>query len=175
MATLLLIRFDVWLAALASEYTPLSHFAAWADAKILADAHQPRWVLDVSLANDADQVQRILRNEWSRLSEFAANQVSDLTEPGSLHLGFLYLRFADGRMSMWELLDRGGRYTDCQGYGTVNEPCEAFFLLLNEIDGGGPTFPDGRPLAERVTELFAPYAADATAVLHQLPDRHTLK
>jgi len=73
-------------------------------------------------------------------------------------------------MSMAELLDKAGRYTDGQGYDRVDEECEAFFYLLNEIDGGGPTRKSNRPLMNRVDELFAPFASVARAALRELPD-----
>jgi hypothetical protein len=169
VATSLSIRFDVWVAALGSGYGPHSLFVTWADRMIDRDAHQPRWVLDLSLSKDAKDAERVLRLEWARQSEFPANEAPALNEPGNLHVGFLYLRFGNGSLSMAELLSRAGIYTDGHGYDCVDEECEAFFYLLNEIDGGGPTIKSDRPLAERVDELFAPFASAARATLPQLP------
>ena len=169
MATSLSIRFDVWVAALESGYAPHSRFVKWADQMIERDAHQPRWVLDLSLSKNAKEAERVLRLEWSRQSEFPANEAPALNEPGNLHVGFLYLRFKDGSLSMAELLRRAGDYTDGQGYDRVDEECEAFYYLLNEIDGGGPTIKSDRPLAQRVDELFAPFASAARAGVPQLP------
>jgi hypothetical protein len=169
MATSLSIHFDAWVAALGSGYATHSRFVNWADQMIDHDAHQPRWVLDLSLSKDGKEAERVLRIEWSRQSEFPANEAPALNEPGNLHVGFLYLRFKDGSLSMAELLKRAGMYTDGQGYDRVDEECEAFFYLLNEIDGGGPTIKSDRPLAERVDELFAPFASAARAALPLLP------
>ena len=93
------------------------------------------------------------------------------TRPGSeayddLYLGLLHLRFQRGDLSMAEILNLAGRYADSRGCGI---PCEEFYLLLNEIDGGGPTIPSDRALAERVAELFAPMEEMAHRHLGVLP------
>ena len=136
---------------------------------ILFDSHEPRWVMDLSLSDDARQAENVLRMEWSRQSECSANDAPALNEPGNLHVGFLYLRFVEGQLSMAEMLEHAGMYTDGQGYDRVDVECEAFFYLLNEIDGGGPTIKSDRPLVEWVNELFAPFAFAARAAIQDLP------
>jgi hypothetical protein len=162
------IPFDVWVAALDSGYLPHNVFVAWADRCIDVDPYQPRWVLDLSLSRDSDEAQGILRVEWSRRSELPGGDVPPLGEPSGLHLGLLYLAHTAGRLSMEELLSEAGQYADGSGGGQVPE-CEAFYMLLNEIDGGGPTRTTHRPLADRVAELFAPMAAEARRSLRHLP------
>jgi hypothetical protein len=66
------------------------------------------------------------------------------------------------------LLLEAGQFADC-GAGDLPE-CEAFFVLLNEVEGRGFTRPSSRPLAERVRELFAPMVAEVRAALVYLPD-----
>jgi hypothetical protein len=85
-----------------------------------------------------------------------------------LYVGFLYLRFERGDLSMAELLNLAGQYSDCSG---CEIPCEEFYLLLNQIDGGGPTIPSDRPLPDRVAELFAPMAELARQNFDLLPTR----
>jgi hypothetical protein len=163
------IQFDVWIAALDSGYVTHDAFTRWADRRIDVDPFQSRWILDLSLSRDADEATRVLRIEWSRQSDSPARDLPLLCEPAGLHLGFLYLAFEGGQVSMDELLLAAGRYADNKACGQVPE-CEAFYLLLNEIDGGGPTRKSDRPLPDRVAELFAPLAAQARSALPHLPD-----
>ena len=167
VASLPPIPFHVWVAALASGYAPLADFIAWADARIMAEAHQPRWVLDLALAATPEQAESVLRLEWSRQSYFPqAFGLAPTSELDELHVGFLYLMFLDGRLSMAGALTRAGRYADG---ADVGEDCEAFYYLLNEIDGRGPTSPSEPPLAQRVAERFAPSEIAARAALPKLP------
>ena len=48
---------------------PLASFVGWADNLIVENPYQPKWVLNLSVARDADEAEGILRIEWSRLSE----------------------------------------------------------------------------------------------------------
>lgn len=81
-----------------------------------------------------------------------------------LFLGFMWLAYEDGKLPLDEMLLRAGDFADGRGRGAVPE-CEAFYYLLNEIDGGGPTRPSDRPLIDRVRDLFAPMAAKAREVM----------
>ena len=65
-----------------------------------------------------------------------------------MYLGFLYLAHESGRLPMDRLLQEAGRFADAHGDRGVPE-CEAFYQLLNEIDGRRPTRPSNRPLADR--------------------------
>src|SRR5688572_15349889 len=121
---LLPTRFDAWIAALSSGYLSLEAFVAWADARIVADPHQPRWVLDLSLARDADEAERTLRLEWSRRAEDPTSGVPPIREPTALHVGFLYLACAAGRMSMAQMLREAGECADGAGGDDVPK-CEA--------------------------------------------------
>jgi len=159
-------RFDVWRAALISGYASDSVFVRWADRLIERDSHQPRWVLDLSLSKDAKDAEKILRLGYSRQSEFPVNQTPAMSGFGKLYLGFLYLLFLNGSVSMAELLMLAGSYADG---GCVGADCETFFYLLNEIDGGSPTNKSDLPLAERVDALFTPFAAAAREGLPELP------
>jgi hypothetical protein len=106
---------------------------------------------------------------WERYMESARHTRPDDVIRHRLYLGFLYLRYERGDLPMAELLRTGGRYSDGSDCGI---DCEAFYLLLNEIDGGGPTRPNDRPLTVRVTELFAPMVESARRCLGLLPTGH---
>ncbi len=121
--------------------------------------------IDLALARTCQEAETILWKEWSRECEFPEKGVPDFCNPVELELGFVYLLFTEGRLRMAELLKQGGDRTDPNG----PIACEEFYYLLNEIDGGEPTFPSEKPLVERVGELFAPFVVAARSVLPELP------
>ena len=157
--------FPVWAAALETGYLPLPVVERWADAQILRLDRPPGWLLDLSLTGSVEAAAGLLRRGWSE-SPAAAGGDAVWRMAARLHLGFLYLQYERGDLPMAELLNRAGQYSDRTECGV---DCSAFFVLLNEIDGGGPTIPSSRPLADRVAEEFAPFAAEARAAVSRLP------
>lgn len=161
METLPEPHFDLWIPAVATGLLPHRRLVAWADEQIMRLSEPPRWLLELSLATSVEGLER------------AREYVPDGTgreqfDQRRIHLGSMYLAFERGLMPIEKLLLEAGQFADCCGSNNLPE-CEAFFLLLNEIDGGGPTRPSSRPLAERVRELFAPMVDEARAALVDLP------
>jgi hypothetical protein len=85
---------------------------------------------------------------------------------GPLYLGFLFLRHERGDLGMAERLKLAGQWSDVT---ECEIDCEAFDLPLNETDDGGPMIPSHRPLADRVNDVFAPFAQVARQHLTLLP------
>jgi hypothetical protein len=156
----------VLAAALDSEYIGLTDVVAWADRQVLRLESPPSWLLDLSLARTKEDACGLLLLAWDRHRESVGTTRPGYEEHDNLYLGFLYLRFERDDLSMAELLNLAGQYADASG---SDVPCESFYLLLNEIDGGGPTLPSCQPLHERVNELFAPMARLARQCLDLVP------
>lgn len=154
-------HFDLWIPAVATGLLPLARLIAWADQQIMRLREPPPWLIELSLCTD---VERLLRAR-EYVPEDACREEFD---QGRVHLGAMYLAFERGLLPMNKLLLEAGQFADCCS-STGLPDCEAFFLLLNEIDGGGPTMPSDRPLAERVQELFAPMIEEARVALVNLP------
>lgn len=157
---------NLWLLATAVEieYVSLTDLVAWADRQVLRLESPPSWLLDLSLARTKEDAWGLLLLAWDRHMESVGTSLPGFEEHDNLRVGFLYLRFERGDLSMAELLTLAGQYGDAPG---CEVPCESFYLLLNEIDGG-PTLPSDRPLDERVSELFAPMAQRARQYLDLL-------
>jgi hypothetical protein len=153
-------------AALERDYMSLSGLVSWADRQILGVESPPSWLLDVSLAQTKEDALGLLMTAWHRhvVAEGEAQPLREIRD--DLHLGFMFMRFQRGELTMAELLSLAGRLSDCRQCRT---PCEEFYLLLNEIDGCGPTRPSDRPLSDRVAELFAPMERTARQYLDLLP------
>jgi hypothetical protein len=152
--------FALWLPAVEAGVVPLEKLVAWADGQIARLPQPPPWLIELSLARNLEGVRR---------AERAAGERAEAPDAGQLYLGFLYLAHESGRLPMAKLLLEAGRFADGRGHESAIPECEAFYLLLNEIDGGGPTLPEEGPLDDRVSELFAPMAAKARRALADLP------
>lgn len=163
------VTLAVWSEALGSDYIRsinVGAWRAWADAQILSTDAPPEWLLDLSLATTAEQVQAAIMRAWREQPSRLSSERRRALDRVSLHLGLLYLRFLRGDLEVAALLQRAGDRADRTNYRI---DCSAFYLLLNEIDGRGPVVPSSRPLAELIAELFEPHAEYAREQLRELP------
>lgn len=159
---------NLWIlaAAVSSGYLCVTDVVAWADQQILQIDSPPGWLLDLCLVKNQDEAVGTLLMEWNRYMEMVAHEWPEPEIHGDLLMGFLYLRFERGDLTMAELLRLAGEYADAPGYRI---DCETFYYMLNEIDGGGPTIPSEESLDARVASLFAPMSALARLHLGKLP------
>ena len=157
-------RFEIWIPAVEAGLLPLHRLVEWADEQIAELPAPPLWLIEMSLARGVDGLYRAKE----KVPEHAAPAAGENFDRHEIYLGCLYLAYEAGRLPMGRMLWEAGDYADGQGGHGIPD-CETFYLLLNEIDGGGPTMPSARPLADRVRELFAPMAEQARAALVDLP------
>ena len=95
--------------------------------------------------------------------------IGDTEEEIHLHLGFLWLNYRRGKQTLLGTLLSAGKFTDtCRG--GIAPDCEEFYLLANEIDGGGPinNGPHQHTLEERVEQLFAPFVPATLRVCNNI-------
>ena len=142
----------VWLAALESGFTFAPNWQSWADTEIVALDEPPLWLIHLSLANTTEEALVALWDGGSQLP----SEVWQKLNLTALHLGFLYLRFKRGDFNLAILLERAGIQVDSSDFEIE---CEAFYFLLNELDGLGPIHASDRPLLDRVEDLFGPMIA----------------
>lgn len=141
----------VWTAAIETGFVQQTEWVAWADRQIAQLDRPPMWILDLSLVHSSESALSVL---WPACRNVPSDVWMKLDWTG-VYLGFWYLRYKRGELSMLELLLRSGDKADGAG---CRIDCSAFYVLANEIDGGGPTVPSNRPLADRIAELFMPLA-----------------
>ena len=151
--------FAVWLPALQAGTLSVQELVAWADERIIESTTPPLWLAELCLATDLDGVMRAASAVPEPVRSYGLPE---------LYLGFMYLEFENGKLPLHELLLRAGQFADRGESGPLPE-CEAFYYLLNEIDGGGPTRPSDRPLVDRVRDLFAPMATKAREAMRCTP------
>ena len=143
-----------WIAAIESGFAQPTEWVAWADRQIAQMDEPPVWVLDLSCAHSAKDALSLF---WPACGRVTPVLLEGLDWTG-LYLGFLFLQFERGDLNMLDLLLQAGRRADSASFRIE---CETFYLLANEIDGGSPTIPSNRPLAQRVVEVFRPLAEAA--------------
>lgn len=129
---------------------------------MLEDATVPSWLFDLSGASTPEEAMSALEEGRREAEQPGAPSGLEL-DLVSLRLGFSFLRYRSGEIDLAALLTMAGELADAANY--CDPSCEAFFSLLNEIDGGGPTQPRSEPLTDRVEALFRPHI---TAVEHWL-------
>jgi hypothetical protein len=138
-----------WTAAIESGFARPAEWVAWAERQIVRLDEPPVWVLDLSLAHSAKEALEVL---WPARAS-VAQVIWGRLDWNGMYLGFLFLRFERGDLGMLDLLTQAGQKADCANYRIG---CETFYLLANEIDGGGPTRPNNLPLEQRVAGVFRP-------------------
>ena len=147
-------EFVLWIEAIASGFAESDAWQRWAERSINERPFAPPWLailLDEERPKNAIDAFRTgvgeYRGPWEGPSDF------------HFKLGFLWLGYERENHSLWNTLITAGTIAD--GRNSSNPGCEAFFLLANEIDGGGPVIPGPHrgTLEERASLLFAPSVA----------------
>src|SRR3954447_12654171 len=94
----------VLAAALESDYITLTDLVTWAEREILHLDSLPSWLLDLCLARTKEDARGGLLSAWDRHMESAGTTRPGFEKHDDLYLGFLFLRFERGDISMAELL-----------------------------------------------------------------------
>jgi hypothetical protein len=156
-------------SALESGYLPLDAVAGWAQATMENLDQPPDWLVDLVQVSDTERAVSLLWKGWKQSLELSAPPSPLKERSGELYLGFLFLRYEAGELGLQELLKKSGEKSDLKD---CEIDCSAFYLLLNELDGRGPTIPDNTPFPNRLQKLFAPFAQMARNHLPLLPKRN---
>jgi hypothetical protein len=145
--------FSLWIAALETDFHPLSAYRLWAERAISAPKTPDLWLLDLFLAE-------------TKIEALAALHSGSVAMEPRYRFGFLYLRFERDSGDIGNLLLSAGQYADSCDCGVG---CETFYLLLNEWEGRVATRREEQRLSSRVAEAFSPFVELVRANLSQLP------
>ena len=162
------LNFPAIEQALGAKLLSFDRVRAWAERRVQLESEIPDWLVELVLCESRGAAldHLFIARQWQR-QELPGDEEIAAFDKVNLFLGFLFVRYQRHELSMLDLLIQAGDYTD--GPGTrVGIACEWFYSSANEIDGKGTVIRSDRPLAARVTELFAPFADAAHASLHQL-------
>ncbi|MBK9153606.1 MAG: hypothetical protein IPM25_05240 [Chloracidobacterium sp.] len=123
----------------------------WTELALLEVSPVPVWLVELYDAENTDAALAALYRGWRETQNDAPLNQSELC------LGFLYLRYLAGNLTLQKLLLEAGDFSDKVNF--VNPSCEAFYLLLNEYEGreGSPPY-ESKTFSERVESLFLSFA-----------------
>lgn len=115
-----------WLAAARSGFAKPSEWKAWADRRIRESNVPDGWIIELSLANDPESLAVAVASEAEKERQALCNpNVEDAL------LGYVWLRYEHGQISLETCLADAGRLAD--NYETSIE-CEVFYALLNRLE-----------------------------------------
>ncbi len=144
----------LWMDAIKSGFARSAAWQRWAERSIRERPFAPPWLASLL---DEERPEDAIDAFATGVEEYRG--VWDGPSDLYFKLGFLWLGYERENHSLLETLMAAGTIADCRN--SSDPHCEAFFLLANEIDGGGPVIPGPHrgTLEERASELFAPSVA----------------
>lgn len=151
-----------WVAAASAGFALVQDWQAWADLRIEHLAKVPYWLYDLSLAKDSWDLWAVAKQAMYEI---------DLQKAGALNfshevLGFYFIRYKLGQITLPELLEKAGIVADG---GFAGGGPEVYYDILNRIEAGQVTL---EVAASEAAEELAPEAAIAAAQWNaMMPDR----
>lgn len=140
-------------AAIEAGYFVRGEWEVWAERRIDEDNTVPSWLFDLSRASTVGEALSALA-EGTTADDWNEGGPLGRLDFTSLQLGFLYLRHHRGEMDLAALLRAAGELADVKDYDQPS--CEAFFLLLHEVEAGAGG------LSGQVEALFRDHVAAAS-------------
>ena len=133
-----------------------------AEGEIALPGQPPTWIIDLFQASEAKSALEALYTGFKRI-EVSEQDWDGLT---SMLIGFLYLRYLEGGISLSEFLGEAGDEADNANYN--NPMCETIFALLNEYERLTSSGASIQPVSDKARVMFARHqqlAEEALAVL----------
>lgn len=122
----------------------------WADNQILKNNTVEEWVYNVSLARDIDELSKALSNKIIDEDYYKHNE----SAPSDAIIGYFYIDYLAGNISLYELLSKSGSEADSGGEAMLE--CELFYSILNDIDKNEKLLKD-KGFQKRITDMFEPF------------------
>lgn len=149
-----------WLAAARSGFAKPADWKAWADKRIDETDAPASWIIDLSLADNAESLAEALalRTEVERhlLSD---PYIKDVV------LGYVWLRYERGEMNLEEVLAAAGRLAD--NFETDIE-CEFFYARLNRLEHVPAVNEERRRIEQEVESRLRELREEASRQWHLL-------
>ncbi|MFB5676360.1 hypothetical protein ACE3NQ_08160 [Paenibacillus terreus] len=111
-----------------SGYYKKKDWQNWADQRIVNQTSVENWLINISLANSID----MLSNALSDLLISERYELKNLDPSSDAIIGYFYLMYLDGKLSLQDLLLKSGDEAD-GGEGASVE-CEEFYAISNALE-----------------------------------------
>ncbi|MDM8556619.1 hypothetical protein QUF75_17980 [Desulfococcaceae bacterium HSG7] len=132
------------LAAIEAEYIKSTQWIPWADFIIQTMDEPPMWVIDLSLSSDYEKAYAAIAPDTKSDHDFKSNDLPELA------LGFIYLRFLEGDVSLKKFLFLAGDYTDPSD---CSIDCEYFYDHLNNLESSNNSKTELKIIADIENQL----------------------
>lgn len=142
----------LYLAVLCGYYTD-SDWLKWADDEILYNDKVEDWIHSVALTSNKSEVCKILYEQ--SLNECYSEQTGVFRTDGDVIVGYYYMMFKDGRISMYELISRLGDEDDLSVDSSIHDKknfCDLYFKINNNLE-----ILNESDIKMELEILFAPY------------------
>lgn len=149
------IHIVYWLAAARAGFAGPADWRHWADKIVIALSKPPSWVLDLSLATDTKDLERIVAEVVSKIPKSAPTSMDDAI------LGYIWWRYERGDLPLRHCLQMAGEAADAGG---ARISCERVFDLLKKLEAGISE----ELIKGRASELFAPLQQMAKEQWHSI-------
>jgi hypothetical protein len=145
----ILAALPVLFGALEAEVLSLTELKKCSDRMIQELESVPIWLVDLDDANTTEMAKSAIAQALHETDQWSIDN-----DPRTCLLGFLYMKFKAGQISLRSLLHTAGLEADKKN---LNEPsCEAFFLLLGSFERADSDLEKAR-VSDAADNLFLPF------------------
>lgn len=139
------------IAAIESGYLKDKRWVIWSERRLLESENVPTWLVGLY---DAETAEAALVELYAGLHKLM--QTAESIDRTGLLLGFIYLRYIAGEMSLSEFLHEAGSLSDARNYSDPD--CEAIYALLNDYEEHESSSSDLVTSTSEVDKLFLRHA-----------------
>lgn len=148
--------------AASSGFYSKKEWQSWADKQILKKDKVDDWIYSVSLAKDINELSMALGDGIIQENYYANNE----HPPSDAVIGYYYMEYLAGGISIYELLTRSGDEADG---GEATLECEEFYSILNEIDRNEKSI-DDEEFIKNIRLMFEPFIKVAEQQLQKIKE-----
>lgn len=133
-----------------SGYYKKKDWQNWADQRILKQKTVEDWLISISLANSIE----MLSNALGELLISERFQVKNRTPSSDAIIGYFYLMYLEGKLSIKDLLLKSGDEAD--GGEGASVDCEVFYAISNSLEKD-ILVKDDVDFQKKISVLFEPF------------------
>jgi hypothetical protein len=144
-----------------SGYYQKNDWQNWADQRILKQTSAEDWLIEISLANSIE----MLSDALSDLLISERFRIKNLVPSSDAIIGYFYLMYLEGKISLQELLLKSGDEAD-GGEGASVE-CEEFYAISSDIENDTNLLED-TDFWKEISVLYEPFRKIAQLQMGEL-------
>lgn len=144
-----------------SGYYQKKDWQNWADQRILKQTSAEDWLIEISLANSIE----MLSNALGDLLISERFEVKNRVPSSDAIIGYFYLMYLEGKISLQELLLKSGDEAD-GGEGASVE-CEEFYAISSDLEKDTILLED-TDFQRKISVLYEPFRKTAQLQMEKL-------